>query len=151
MTIWQKKGKKILHSSSTSLIHKQRQHRFPLRLSLMTAAKFRQIRFSIAFQCSQPSSVHFFWVHSFIFYPSCPTSPTRMSTWLSDRWRELIISSHLISFHRVLFRTQQILQKWVIQLSCQISKSAMFKSLLQTKNKLYNLYFQKTLKRKAKC
>ncbi len=66
--------------------------------------------------------------------PSCPTSPTRMSTWRSERRRELIISSHLISFHRVLFRNHQIFQKWVIQLSCQISNSPMFKSLLQKKN-----------------
>ncbi len=73
------------------------------------------------------------------------------STWRSERRRELIISLHLISFHRVLFRTHQILQKWVIQLSCQISNSPVFKSHLQTKQKLYNLYFQKTLKRKAKC
>ncbi len=45
--------------------------------------------------------------------PSCPTSPTRMSTWRSERRRELIISSHLISFHQIL----QKLMSYTTQLS----------------------------------
>ncbi len=49
--------------------------------------------------------------------------PEHSSTWRSKQQGLVILSSHLITFHRVLFRTDQILQKWVIKLRWQISVS----------------------------
>ncbi len=84
------------------------------------------------------SSASFAAQHSFPVQPAsiCPQLHFPSNKNANLVVRLLTRADHLISFPRVLFRTHQILQKWVIKLSCQISNSPVFKSLLQVKKKI---------------